>query len=216
MRTFAAKYALLLLLMFFCIDASAQETPVKKIGKISIGKRKTYTFNRDSVVNLSIDTLIMEDKSTLEFLSAKTASITIGHAIIGKQCIITGTDGKNNGTRFNIKADFDKLESLFIVSRGQDYYSRPAFGNGNGGDVKLKYASGGAKVQTTDKKSPGYLSIVNTGGGKAVTPQSDLYVIRSRIAMGSGNIGRPLTNLPQGRVYDGSMGTDGKTSIEKY
>lgn len=211
------KYGLMLILaLFFFDEANAQITQLR-IGKLIIDKRKTHVIRqRDSLSNVLIDTLVMEDKSTLEFYAAKKASLTVNHAILGKQCIITGTDTKNNGTQFDLKIKFDKLESLFIVSRGFDYQTRPAFGNGNGGNVTLKYASSGIKPQFEGKKKTAYVSIVNSGGGKAVTPQNDLYIIRSRIAMGAGNIGRPLTNLPQGRVYDGTPGDDGKKVIEKY
>lgn len=211
------KYGwLLILAVFFCAELHAQVTQLH-IGKLVIDKRKTHVIRqRDSSANLLIDTLVMEDKSTLEFYAAKKASLTVNHAILGKQCIITGNDTKNNGTVFDLKIKFDKLESLFIVSRGFDYQTRPAFGNGDGGNITLKYASSGLQPQFDDRKKPAYVSIVNPGGGKAVTPQNDLYIIRSRIAMGAGNIGRPLTNLPQGRVYDGTPGDDGKKVIEKY
>ncbi|MBE7175342.1 MAG: hypothetical protein INR69_03015 [Mucilaginibacter polytrichastri] len=197
----------------------AQEN-VMHIAKLEVPKRKKHMLRannpKDSTLNVMIDTLIINDKADLQFFEVKKALVTVKHAVIGKQGIISGMDAHNNGTNMELKMRFDAIGSLFIISRGADYQTRPKFGNGDGGNVKLEYDSSGATPQFDDHRTERYVGVLNPGGGKAVNPWTDMYVIRSRIAMGSGVIGRPLTNLPQGRVYDGTPGTDGKKIIGKF
>lgn len=70
--------------------ASAQNT----IPKLVINKKTTYTV--DSTNILRVDTLIMQDKSVLQFASSKYGLLEANVTIIGKDCVISakGEDGE--------------------------------------------------------------------------------------------------------------------------
>ncbi len=205
-----------LVCIFIVTSAWAQKTDtLQHIGKLEIAKKKTESFsgNRDSSLTLVIDTLIMNDRAQLQFFGLKKVTLRVGYAQIGDRAYISGTDGKNNGSNMQIDANFTTLGSLFVLVGGWDANNgTKTFPNGNGGNVSLTYAASGIKPQTTDKKAKGYLLIDTKAGGYRVNPQSDLRNIYSQIRMGS--VGRPLGALPQGQVYSGSPGMDGKSSVE--
>ncbi|WP_353128752.1 hypothetical protein [Parapedobacter pyrenivorans] len=195
--------------------AFAQETNTIRIPKLEINKNKKEVFTgRDSSLTVYIDTLIMKDKSQLVFFGKKDVDLRVAHAEIGKRAYIFGTDGKNNGTDFQIDMRFEKLGMLYVLAGGQDANNNGSrtFPNGDGGNVAFTYDTAGVVPQTNDKKSPHYLQIDTRAGGYRVNPQNDLRNIYSLINMGSA--GRPLGNLAQGTVYSGSPGKDGKSTVE--
>jgi len=207
---------LIICLWMLCsAGAFAQETDTLHIGKLSLDRKKKeiYSGGRDSLMVIRIDTLIMADRSQLVFYGKKEVKLEIGHAEINKRAYIFGTDGKNNGTDFDIHVQFDKLGALYVLAGGQDASNNGSrtFPNGDGGDVTLTYDSCGIVPQTTDKASDHYLQIHTGAGGHRVNPQSELRNIYSLINMGSP--GRPLGSLSQGQVYSGTPGREGKSTI---
>lgn len=203
-----------LLLLVAVGTAYAQDTSTIHIPKLEISKKKKHVFGgKDSSLIVHIDTLIMKDKSQLVFFGKKDVRLHVGHADIDKRAYIFGSDGKNNGTDFEIDMRFEKLGKLYVLAGGQDANNNGSrtHPNGDGGDVVFSYDSGGVVPQTEDKKSPHYLQIDTRAGGYRVNPQNDLRNIYSLINTGSG---RPLGNLAQGRVYSGSPGKDGKSTVK--
>lgn len=184
------------------------------IQKLELGKKEKKMFNRgDSSMIIKIDTLIMKDKSKLEFFAKKDVKLEIGYAEIGNNVLITGQDSKNNATNFDIQANFKQLGSLFIIARGIDAFNgTKTFPNGDGGIVTLAYDSQGVAPQTSDKKGKNFVFIDVRPGGLSVNPSSEVRQIYSRIAMSPGG----LRGLPQGQIYSGSPGKDGKSEIKSY
>lgn len=203
------------LLTLYSAGAFAQEIDTLHIEKLVIGKKKKEIFSsgKDSSMVVRIDTLMMADRSQLVFYGKKDVKLDIGHAEIDKRAYLFGTDGKNNGSNFDIHVHFDKLGALYVLAGGQDASNNGSrtFPNGNGGHVTLTYDSQGIVPQTDDKKSDHYLQIDTRAGGYRVNAQNDLANIYSLIDMGAP--GRPLGNLSQGQVYSGSPGRDGKSTI---
>ncbi|EFK56807.1 hypothetical protein [Sphingobacterium spiritivorum] len=192
--------------------AQAQSQPsTEHISKLEIGKKAKKTFNnRDSSMVIHIDTLIMGDRASLMFYGKKDVTLVVKYAEIGNQASISGTDGKNNGTNFDIQANIQKLGSLYLIAKGDDAFNgTKTFPNGNGGNVKIKLDKGSIKPQQTDKKAKAYLFVDVEPGGRSVNPNSDLRNIYSRIKMAPSG----LRGLPQGQIYSGSPGTTGKIEI---
>lgn len=197
--------------LFFLLSAQAQTDSIQYISKLEIGKKKNKTFSsRDSSLNLTIDTLIMNDRSRLIFYGKKNVKLKVNHAVIGKDAFIFGTDGKNNGSDMDIAIRFEDLKSLTVSAAGLDAHNGTrTFPNGNGGNVTLKYLADGVTPQQKDKKGTAYLSIDTEAGGYSVNAQSDVRNILSQIGRGS----RPLGGLPRGQIYSGSPGVDGKSEV---
>lgn len=201
------------ILLIFSANAMQSDT-LKHIARLEIGKKKKEIFSagRDSSLTLVIDTLMMADRAQLQFFGKKKVKLKIGYAEIGNQVYISGNDGKNNGSDLDIDIHFGQLGSLYILAGGLDANNGTrTFPNGNGGDVRVQYAPEGVKPQSTDKKAEAYLLVDTRAGGYGVNPRTDLANIYSRIYMGGG---RPLGQLPQGQVYSGSPGVDGKSTVE--
>lgn len=209
------KTLIISLLSFFLLfEAHAQKASIdsiQHISKLEISKKKNKVFSsRDSSITLIIDTLIMQDRSRLVFYGKKNVNLQVKHAQIGKNAFIYGTDGKNNGSDMDITIRFESLENLQVSSAGMDAHNGTrTFPNGNGGNITLKYLNDGIAPQQENKKVKGFLAIDTEGGGRSVNAQSDIRNILSQIGRGS----RPLGALPQGQVYSGSMGTDGKKEV---
>lgn len=204
------KYLLSTILILSSFLSFSQQ--VEHIGKLELKRKEKKVFNKgDSTIILKIDTLIMKDKSKLEFFGKKDVKIEIGYAEVGKNVIITGQDGKNNATNFAITASFHKLESLFILARGIDAFNgTKTFPNGNGGVVTLSYDSNQIKPQSEDKKAKNYVFIDVQPGGLRVNSNSEISQIYSRISMSSPG----LRGMPQGQIYSGSPGKEGKSEIK--
>ncbi len=183
------------------------------LSKLELNKKQKKTFQgRDSILTLTIDTLIMKDKSTLQFFGKKEVNLIVKQAYLGKDVAFYGQGIKNNGTNFNIDIDFDALSSLYIFATGQNAMNgSKTFPNGDGGNVTLTYTSEGFEPQTTNKKEKHYIRIENTEGGLNVVPTSDVTNIYSRIAIS----GPGLRGLPQGQIYSGSPGKKGTITITK-
>lgn len=202
---------LFLLGSFFFLNAQAQADSIQHISKLEINKKKSKSFSsRDSSLTLTIDTLIMNDRSRLVFYGKKNVKLLVKHALIGKDAFIFGTDGKNNGSDMDIIMRFEDLKSLTISAEGLDAQNGTrTFPNGNGGKVTLRYLTDGLVPQQIDKKGKAYLSIKTEAGGYSVNAQSDIRNILSQIGRGS----RPLGALPRGQIYSGSPGLDGKREV---
>lgn len=206
-----------ILSLLFLSGAYAQQpatlAAVQHISKLEIKKKKRHNIpGRDSSIVLHIDTLIMHDRAHLEFYGRKDVTLQVKHAIIPKRAYISGTDGKNNASDMDISMRFDELGKLYVLAGGRDANNGSrTFPNGDGGEVDFKYLADGIRPQTEDKDGDHYLHIDTEAGGKAVNARSDLYNIYSRIGSG----GRPLGQLPQGQVYSGVAGDDGKSEIKE-
>ncbi|MFB2118949.1 hypothetical protein [Parapedobacter sp. 2B3] len=195
--------------------AFAQETSTIHIPKLEIERnKKEIVGGRDSSLVVYIDTLVMKDKSQLVFFGKKDVQLHVRHATIEKRGYIYGTDGKNNGTDFNIDMRFEKLGTLYVLAGGQDAKNNGSrtHPNGDGGDVVFAYDTHGIAPQTDDKKATHYLHVDTRAGGYRVNPQTDLHNIYSMINRGV--VGRPLGNLSQGMVYSGSPGKDGESTVK--
>lgn len=113
-------------LLLFAATVSAQ-TPAHS--KLIISKNQKYVVGPENV--LHVDTLVMEDKATIEFSPETTGTLKANVAIVGNKCTITsrganglnsdsqalGTAGQNGGD-LDIALHFDKLGSLSIDTRG--------------------------------------------------------------------------------------------------
>lgn len=181
------------------------------IARLELGKKKKKTFNsRDSSAVIYIDTLIMKDRSSLQFYGKKDVKLVVKHAEIGKGAFISGIGGLNNASNFDIDINLKKLGSLYVIARGQDAMNGTKTDpNGDGGNVNFKYDPSGITPQTVDKKQANYVYIDVSAGGRAINPVSDLNQIYSRIAMSAPG----LRGMPQGQVYSGSPGKEGKAVI---
>lgn len=199
-------------LLSFSLAKAQSESP-SYIQKLEIKKKKNKVFsNRDSIVDLTIDTLIMGDRAQLVFYGKKKVNLVVKHAVIGKRAFLMGTDGKNNGSDLNLIIRFEELGQLTVSAAGLDAFNgTKTFPNGNGGTVHIQYLEDGIPPQSENKEKPHYLSVLVHPGGERVDARREIGNILSRINTSSG---RPLGNLPQGQVYSGSPGTAGKFTIE--
>lgn len=190
----------------------AQSTDTLQMGTLHLDRKDKKSFSvRDSSLVIRIDTLIMKDRSQLIFYGKKNVELHIQYGEFGKDALITGTDGKNNGTDMTIYAGIGKLDNLIVDAGGRDAFNgTKTHPNGDGGHVEFYYLSSGLTPQQESPKQPRHLLINVRAGGHRVNPQSEVGNILSRI--GSGN--RPLGRLPQGQVYSGSPGKDGEAKLE--
>ncbi|WP_240768502.1 hypothetical protein [Olivibacter sp. XZL3] len=199
--------------------ASLQDS-VQHIKKLEIRQKKKKNFNtryRDSTLVLTIDTLIMHDKASLEFFGKKKVKLKVHYAEIAKEAYMIGTDSKNNGSNMDIEIHFAKLGALYVLAGGRDANNGTrTYPNGNGGNVSFRYDQAGIIPQQENKDQPAYLRIDTKAGGYRVNPQSDLYNIYSQIGMGIRSGGGRLGAVPQGQVYSGSPGRDGKATVEGF
>lgn len=204
------KYLLSAILLLGTMATYAQQ--VEHIAHLELGKKDKKVFNKgDSSMILKIDTLIMKDRSKLEFYAKKDVKIEVGYAEIGKNVVITGQDSKNNATNIDLDINLNKLGSLFIIARGIDAFNgTKTHPNGNGGNVNLTYDPNGLTPQSTDKKANHYVFIDVQPGGLRVNPHSEISQIYSRIAMSQPG----LRGMPQGQIYSGSPGKEGKAEIK--
>lgn len=201
----------LILTCFISTTISAQ-TDVQHIDKIVLKKKKKQVFaSRDSSSIIYIDTLIMADKSSLQFFGKKDVELHVKHAELGDQVFISGQGGQNNASNFDIHINFQKLGSLYVIARGKDAMNgTKTFPNGDAGNVILVYNTEGIVPQTTDKKAQNYVKVDVSPGGLHVTASSDLNNIYSMVARAP----RGLRGIPQGQIYSGSPGKEGKAVIK--
>lgn len=211
---------LLLLLVGSTWGFAGSQDSVQHIQKLEIGHKKKRSFTtkrQDSTLVLTIDTLIMQDKSSLEFFGKKKVKLKIHYAEIPKQAYIIGTDSKNNGSDMDIQIHFAKLGALYVLAGGRDANNGTrTYPNGNGGNVTFRYDKSGINPQQEDKEQTAYLRIDTRAGGYRVNPQSDLHNIYTQIGMGIRAGGGRLGGVPQGQIYSGSPGKDGKVTVESF
>src|SRR5690606_29895372 len=149
-------------------------------------------------------------KSSLQFYGKKDVKLVVKHAEIGKNAFISGMGGQNNASNFDIDINLQKLGSLYVIARGQDAMNgTKTHPNGDGGTVNFKYDPSGITPQSDEKKQTGYVYIDVSAGGRAINPVTDLNQIYSHIAMSAAG----LRGMPQGQVYTGSPGKEGKATI---
>lgn len=196
----------------------AQESRQEHIPKLVLDKKKKESFrssSKDSTLTLHIDTLILKDNASLQFYGLKDVKLIVKHAEIGKKAYISGIGAKNNASNFDIEINIQSLGSLYVVARGHDAMNGMRTDpNGDGGNVRFTYDKTGITPQTDNKKGKNYLLIDASAGGYSVNPQSEIRLIMDRIATGTA-AGLPrVGGLPQGQVYSGSPGRDGKVTIE--
>ena len=223
MRMYLNKkiWTIVLLLLGYMNSAMAMEKDsLQYIQKLEIGKKKRKSFsvnNRDSILILTIDTLIMKDKASLAFYGNKKVRLQVKYAEIPDVAYIIGTDSKNNGSDMDIQMHVGELGGLYIMANGLDANNGTrTYPNGNGGKVTFRYDRKGKIPQQEDKDKPGYLHINTRAGGYRVNPQSDLYNVYSQIRMGTRSGSGRLAGVPQGRIYSGSPGKDGKSEVIGY
>lgn len=188
---------------------------IRHIPKLIIEAKDSYGFsNKDSTGSVVIDTLIMGNGSDIHLYSKKSFKIIVKQAVIGKDCEIYGNDGKNSGTDLELYMGFKQLGSLQLNVSGLDAkIGNRKYPNGDGGKVIFHYLRSDIIPQFKDKKQSHFVQIINKGGGFLTNPQPDLENIKSRINNGTG--GRPLGQLPNGKIYSGNTGIDGKTEIKE-
>lgn len=212
--------AIAMLLLCSAWGFAESQDSVQYIQKLEVGKKKKKIFttkNRDSTLVLTIDTLIMHDRASLEFFGKKKVKLQVNYAEIPKQAYIIGTDSKNNGSNMDIQIRFEQLGALYVLAGGRDANNGTrTYPNGNGGNVTLRYDKTGIVPQQDNKEASAYLRIDTRAGGYRVNPQSDLYNIYTQIGMGIRAGGGRLGGVPQGQIYSGSPGKDGKMTIEGF
>ena len=203
----------LLTLCIFSSNIQAQTNDIR-INKLVLNKKEKKVFSdrsKDSTTILYIDTLIMKDKSSLQFYASKDVKLVVGYAELGDRTFISGLAGKNNASNFDIDINLHKLGSLYIIARGQDANNgMKTDPNGDGGNINLTYNKDGVTPQSTDKKSKNYLHTDASPGGLRVVASSDLRNIYDQIK----NSAPGLRGLPQGQIYSGSPGKEGKVNIK--
>lgn len=204
-------YIFIFFLCSSCLLSCALAQEQQHISKLELGKKKKKTFNsRDSSIVVYIDSLIMKDKSSLQFYGKKEVKLVVKYAEIGKKAYISGIGAQNNASNFQIDMHLAKLGSLYIIASGLDANNgSKTFPNGNGGKVLFEYRSSGIQPQSSNKKAAHYLAIDVSEGGRTATPIADMQRIHSQIAMAAPG----LRGLPQGQIYAGSPGEEGKVTI---
>src|SRR5690606_24086201 len=108
-----------LLFSWIAMTASvhAQSNEIK-ISKLVLDKKQKEVFDsRDSSVVIYIDTLIMKDRSSLQFYGKKEVTITVKLAEKGGRGIITGVAGKNNESNVYSAFVFHQLRALNNVAK---------------------------------------------------------------------------------------------------
>lgn len=204
------KTGLIAFMIALCSIAIGQTNELR-FEKLVLNKKEKKIFNdRDSSTVIYIDTLIMKDKSSLQFYGKKDVKLVVKHAEIGDRAFISGQGAQNNASDFDIDINFAKLGSLYVIARGQDANNGTrTYPNGDAGNVNLVYEPTGITPQTENKKQKNYLFVDVSPGGLHVTPSSEISNIYSRIATSSPG----LRGLPQGQIYSGSPGKEGKVTI---
>lgn len=200
-------------MLLLCVLTAYGQVEEQHITKLIVGKKDKKTFNsRDSSAVIYIDTLIMKDRSSLQFYAKKDVKLVVKHAEIGKRVFISGVGAKNNASNFNIAINLQKLGSLYIIASGLDAMNGTrTYDNGDGGNVDLRYSAQGITPQSTDKKAANYLHIDVSAGGRRLNPNTDLNQIYSQIALSAPG----LRGVPQGQIYSGSPGIEGKATVTK-
>lgn len=190
----------------------AQKTEMNRLELTK--KRVFYIRGGDSSVTLKIDTLIMHTGARIVAMGKKNVIIIARYVETDKKCAVSGDDGRNNGTNFDLRMNFIRLNGLTINASGKNTTGgNRNYPMGHGGNVTIHYLASGLKPQINQRTAENYI-LVNTEGGKgSISPNTDLAVIQSQIRSGS-TPGRPLSGLRNGTVFQGSDGNNGKVKLE--
>lgn len=168
---------------------------------------------KDTTNTLILDSLVLKKKSSLVISNKKNFTIKANYIILEDKTSISAHDGKNNGTNLNISGNFLKIGKSVIDVSGLTYLTgEDKFPNGNGGELTLMYHEGGLHPQATKHKSKNYIEVLTKGASTNINPWNDINNIWYRINLGSG-LGRSPSGLPNGKVYDATIGNDGKLKI---
>ena len=108
------------LIITLLVTFSLAQAQQKPISKLVFEEGQTYYVN-DDVNTILVDTLVMQDNSTVYFKPEEDSKLIAKVAYIGKNCVIsamgiTGQDGGN----LDLKLHFETLGSLVIDTRGAD------------------------------------------------------------------------------------------------
>jgi hypothetical protein len=208
--------------------------------RIQIPSKETWLAMVDSVY---VDTLIMEDKSSIRFIKASV--LIVEQAYIGEKCLLTsaGVDGKQlgesgePGQSLSLVIVFKGLGSLVIDTRGGDGKSgargsagangasyqeqgKPGGNGGNGGNagnLRLFYAA--ERFQPLfNGEGKGSVQLLYNGGrsgaGGEGGPGGKPIVPSSR--GGSGTVCGTCPAAPSGpRGNPGAPGLDGVLKLER-
>jgi len=203
---------LMILILSLSITALWAQQPVEHISKLELGKKdkKVFHASRDSSAVIHIDTLIMKDRSSLQFYGKHDVKLVVKYAEIGDRVFISGRGRQNNASDIDIHMNIQKLGSLYVIAKGEDAFNgTKTHPNGDGGDVNFTYSSQGIVPQSTDKKGKNYLFIDAQPGGLRVNASSEVQQIYSMINVAPTG----LRGIPQGQIYSGSPGTEGKVVV---
>jgi len=203
------KITAMVFLLLGVSQLSSGQPAERHIANLELRKKEKKTFqgrHGDSTSVLYIDTLIMGDRSSLQFFGKKEVKIVVRHAEIGERAVISGLAGANNASNFDIAMNLQKLGSLYLIARGLDAVNgTKTHPNGDAGTVRFAYDGAGITPQSADKKAKHYLFVDVSPGGRTTHPTADLHQIYSRIATAPPG----LRGMPQGQIYSGSPGREG-------
>lgn len=117
--------SIIAVILYFTFPAAAQSTT----SKLVIKKKEVYIVGPGNI--LRVDTLIMQDKATIQFDPTRYGILEAKLAIIGKKCVVSskGVDGKKgenlnpgedgtHGGSLSIMLNFESLGKLTIDTRG--------------------------------------------------------------------------------------------------
>lgn len=192
------------------VAPSADTIEIRQIGTLELKRGKKQNFrSEDSVLVLEIDTLIMKDRSALQFFGVKTVKLKVKHAEIGKRVYVTGIHKENNASNFDIDIRFAELGSLYVMANGQDARNGfPTDPNGDGGKVQIRYDAAGIHPQQENRRAAHYLYVDVSPGGLRTNASMDVRRILGRIDGSTG-----VRGLPQGRIFSGSPGRRGEATV---
>jgi len=151
-------------------EVFGQQTDTIRLNKLELKRGAKKVFDtKDSVLVLQIDTLIMKDRSSLQFFGKKKVKLLVNHAELGKRVYFLGRSHQNNASDMDISIKFDKLGSLFVMADGYDANNGSRTDpNGDGGNVRLVYSNDGIHPQQQQSRDQNYLHINTLGGGRHV------------------------------------------------
>lgn len=203
------KYLLLWCFVWLAIPMYAQE----HIPRLELSAKEKLVFSgKDSIIHLKIDTLIMKDRSVLNFFNKKQVILEIGYAEIGEKVKWIGQDGKNNGSNFDVTIHLAKMGNLYVDAGGlKATRGRNALPHGNGGHIQVSYSKTGIAPQISDRKAPHYFRANVIGGDNVADSRSEIQMLQSQIGTGQ----MALAGLPQGRIYSGTPGNNGTVSLKR-
>lgn len=114
---------------FLLLAATTAFAQTKHISKLELKPKQVYLVGADNI--LSVDTLIMGDKSVIRFSPEAPGALRVGKAFVGEKCTIEsrGKDGEHtrkgrpgtqgyDGGDLDIIIHFEELKSLIVDTQG--------------------------------------------------------------------------------------------------